>query len=71
MSLTAEGEVFLGYARQIFSLHREALDRFKEPGLEGEVLFGLPEILPAFTWLKYLQIFRVFIPESCCTSNAI
>jgi len=42
-SLTPEGEIFLGYARQIFALHREALDRFKQPELEGEVRFGLPE----------------------------
>ncbi|QIX62489.1 LysR family transcriptional regulator [Hymenobacter sp. BT18] len=42
-TLTPEGEVFLGYARRIFALHREALDRFKEPELEGEVRFGLPE----------------------------
>lgn len=42
-SLTPEGEIFLGYARQIFALHREAMDRFKEPDLEGEVRFGLPE----------------------------
>lgn len=42
-ALTPEGEVFLSYARQIFALHREALDRFKEPELEGEVRFGLPE----------------------------
>lgn len=42
-TLTAEGEIFLSYARQIFSLHNEVLDRFKEPDLEGEVKFGLPE----------------------------
>lgn len=42
-SVTPEGEIFLGYAKQIFTLHREALDRFKEPKLEGEVHFGLPE----------------------------
>ena len=41
--LTQEGEIFLGYARQIFALHHEAMDRFKEPELEGEVRFGLPE----------------------------
>lgn len=41
--LTPEGEVYLGYARQMLSLHWEALDRFKEPELEGEVRFGLPE----------------------------
>lgn len=43
VGLTPEGEVFLGYARQIFALHSEAIDRFKTPELEGEVRFGLPE----------------------------
>ncbi len=42
-ALTAEGEIFLGYAKQIFALQREAMDRFKEPELEGEVRFGVPE----------------------------
>jgi DNA-binding transcriptional LysR family regulator len=42
-SLTNEGELFLGYARQIFALHREVLDRFKEPELQGEIRFGMPE----------------------------
>jgi DNA-binding transcriptional LysR family regulator len=42
-SLTSEGEIFLGYAKQIFTLHCEAMDRFKEPDLEGEVRFGIPE----------------------------
>lgn len=42
-TLTPEGEIFLGYARQIVKLQREAIDRFKEPELEGEVRFGLPE----------------------------
>ena len=43
LSLTTDGELFLGYARKIFELHREALDRFKEPELQGEIRFGLPE----------------------------
>lgn len=43
LSLTTDGELFLGYARKIFELHREALDRFREPELEGEIRFGLPE----------------------------
>ncbi len=42
-SLTAHGEIFLAYARQIYSLHREAIDRFKQPELHGEFRFGLPE----------------------------
>lgn len=43
LMLTSDGEVFLGYARQIFALHREAVDRFRDPELEGEIRFGLPE----------------------------
>lgn len=42
-TLTREGEIFLGYARQISTLHAEVMDRFKEPDLEGEVRFGMPE----------------------------
>ncbi len=41
--LTKEGELFYGYAKQIFTLHCEAFDRFKEPELEGEIRFGMPE----------------------------
>ncbi len=43
LDLTPDGEIFLGYARKIFTLHCEAIDRFREPELEGEVRFGLPE----------------------------
>lgn len=43
LSLTSEGEIFFSYAKKIFSMHREAIDRFKEPELQGEVRFGLPE----------------------------
>ena len=43
VTLTAEGEMFLSYAKQFFSLHCEMIDRFKNPELEGEVRFGLPE----------------------------
>lgn len=43
ISMTHEGEVFLSYARKIFTLHHEAMDHFKEPELEGELKFGLPE----------------------------
>lgn len=43
LHLTPQGELFLGYARKIFALQCEAMDRFKEPELQGEVRFGLPE----------------------------
>ncbi|KTC83813.1 LysR substrate-binding domain-containing protein [Legionella brunensis] len=43
LSLTPDGELFLGYAKRIYELHRESLDRFKSPELKGELRFGLPE----------------------------
>ncbi|KTD32939.1 LysR family transcriptional regulator [Legionella nautarum] len=43
LSLTQDGEIFLGYAKRIYELHRESLDRFKMPELQGEICFGLPE----------------------------
>jgi DNA-binding transcriptional LysR family regulator len=43
LELTDAGQLFLSYARRMHELHAEALDRFREPELEGEVRFGLPE----------------------------
>lgn len=43
LELTGDGEIFLNYARQIFGLHRETIDLFKEPDLKGEVRFGIPD----------------------------
>jgi DNA-binding transcriptional LysR family regulator len=43
LSLTPDGEIFLSYAKRIYELHRESLDRFKAPELKGELRFGLPE----------------------------
>lgn len=43
LSLTPDGELFLSYAKRIYELHRESLDRFKTPELQGELRFGLPE----------------------------
>lgn len=43
LELTNDGEVFLSYARRIFTLHRETIEHFKEPELKGEVRFGIPD----------------------------
>lgn len=43
LKLTTDGELFLSYARRLYTLHREALDHFREPDVVGEVRFGLPE----------------------------
>lgn len=57
IALTPDGDMFLSYARQIFTLHREALDRFKKPELEGEVRFGLPE---DFAWICLSEVLADF-----------
>lgn len=41
--LTADGDIFLSYARKIYALQRELIDKLQEPELEGEIHFGLPE----------------------------
>lgn len=70
LSLTNEGEIFLGYARQIFQLQCEALDRFKQPELEGEVRFGLPEdfatVLLSDILVEFVRIHpRIFLNVEC------
>ena len=42
-SLTHDGEVFLHYARQMYRLHRQSIDHFNAPELQGEIRLGLPE----------------------------
>lgn len=69
-SLTSEGEIFLGYAKQLFALHREAMDRFKEPELEGDVRFGLPEDFASVFLSEVLANFsrihpRIFLNIEC------
>lgn len=69
-SLNNEGEIFLGYARQIFRLHREVIDRFKEPELEGEVRFGMPENFASIYLSDMLVDFarihpRIFLNIEC------
>jgi DNA-binding transcriptional LysR family regulator len=63
LSLTPQGEVFLGYARKIFTLHSEAMDRFKEPELAGEVRFGLPEDFVTFFLSDVLADFSRIHPR--------
>lgn len=62
-SLTAEGEVFLGYARQIFSLHRQAIECFKEPELKGEVRFGVLEDFASVFLYDVLREFSQIHPK--------
>jgi DNA-binding transcriptional LysR family regulator len=61
--LTTDGEVFLGYARKMLDLHREAMDRFKEPDLEGEVRLGLPEDFASVVLPEVLVDFSRLHPQ--------
>jgi DNA-binding transcriptional LysR family regulator len=70
LSLTQDGEIFLDYARQIFALHREMIDTFKQPELEGEVRFGMPEDFASVYLSDVLVEFvrlhpRIFVKIEC------
>jgi DNA-binding transcriptional LysR family regulator len=41
--LTTQGEIFLGYAKRIVELEREAYRNLKDLDVEGEITFGVPE----------------------------
>lgn len=62
-SLTNEGEIFLGYIRQIFALHREVIDCFKGPELKGEVRFGVPEDFASVFLYDILREFSQIHPK--------
>ena len=70
LQLTHDGEIFLGYARQIVALQSELMDRFKEPDLEGEVRFGMPENFASVYLSDVLVDFsrmhpRIFVNIEC------
>lgn len=43
VSLTAEGEILIGYARRLLSISREAVSKFIRPDVEGVVRLGSPD----------------------------
>ncbi len=63
LELTAEGEVFFNYAKQIYSLHCETIDHFKEPELKGEVRFGLPDDFASVFLHDFLSEFILAHPN--------
>jgi len=42
-ALTAEGEIFLFYAKRLLDLQLEAFSRLRKPEMEGDIRFGAPE----------------------------
>lgn len=70
VSLTKEGELLFPYALRIYGLHREILDRFKHPELDGEVRIGVPEDFATSFLADVLVDFsrihpRVFLNVEC------
>lgn len=61
--LTKEGEVLLPYALRIYKLHREILDRFKHPELDGEVRIGIPEDFATLFLADVLEDFSRIHPR--------
>ena len=73
VTLTPDGEAFLGHARDILRINDEALSRFRVPQLEGRVRFGapddfgvryLPAILSRFAATHPLVEVEVFLSTS-------
>ncbi|MCC5792359.1 MAG: LysR family transcriptional regulator [Legionellaceae bacterium] len=70
LSLTPDGEIFLGYAKRMYALHRESLDRFKAPALQGDIRFGVPEDFASMLLSEVLVEFsrrhpRVLLKVEC------
>ena len=62
-SLTADGEIFYGYAQRICDLQRQALSRFSEQPLAGQIRFGLPEDFAAICLTDLLVDFVHIYPD--------
>lgn len=63
VSLTPQGEIFLGYAKRIIHLQWEAVSRLREPDIEGEIRFGTPEDFATHYLPGVLASFRQHHPR--------
>ncbi|MBY0273637.1 MAG: LysR family transcriptional regulator [Alphaproteobacteria bacterium] len=63
ITLTQEGEIFLGYAKQIIQLQREVYSRIKEPEITGEIRLGTPEDFASHYLPDVLANFRKNHPQ--------
>ena len=61
--LTAHGETLLRYARQILALHDEVQAQLAEPGLEGRVVLGCPDLYAGHVLPPILSGFRKTFPK--------
>lgn len=63
VTLTPQGEIFLGYAKRMIQLQWEAFSRLQEPDVEGEIRFGTPEDFATHYLPDVLASFRQHHPR--------
>jgi len=63
LSLTRDGEVLLGYARNLLRLNDEARARFSAPDIEGHVTLGTPDLYAAYLLPEILGSFARAHPK--------
>jgi DNA-binding transcriptional LysR family regulator len=63
VTLTEQGEIFLGYAKRIVQLQWEVYSRLKEPDIEGEIRLGTPEDFATHYLPDVLALFRKHHPR--------
>ncbi len=63
VTLTPQGEIFLGYAKRMIQLQWEAFSRLREPDVEGEIRFGTPEDFATHYLPDVLASFRQHHPR--------
>lgn len=63
VTLTKQGEIFLGYAKRIMQLQWEVYSRLKEPDIEGEIRLGTPEDFATHYLPEVLALFRKHHPR--------
>lgn len=63
ISMTEQGEVFLGYARRMIELQWDAYSRLNEPDVKGEITFGVPEDFATHYLSSILAVFAQHHPH--------
>lgn len=73
LTLTRDGEIFLGYARNLLRINDEMRARFSAPLIEGHVKLGLPDLYAAYLLPGILRSFARAHPgvqvELMCTRS--
>jgi DNA-binding transcriptional LysR family regulator len=63
MTLTADGDMILGYAKSILRLHDELLCRLSSPEVQGHVVLGVPDLYAAYVLPPVLSLFKEAFPR--------